>query len=491
MLLPRVFAASLLVSVAACGDDGTGPGGGGGASATTGTAAPSSVATAGTSATEASSSSASSVASSTTTASGQGGGIVPCEAGTADCNGEPSDGCEIDTTSDPSHCGGCDEVCGIVPDASPSCVDSTCVPSCFSGSGDCNGEYDDGCEVLLNTITDCGDCGIACPAGGPNAAPVCTPNGCAIACDAGFDDCDSGAAGCETPVDDDPSNCGSCGFDCGADPCDAGACVPLVLASHGLWTPDDLAVDGAHVFYTLEFLNEVRSVPVGGGPSMLVATASLPESIAVDGTSAYWTEPTAIKKVAKTGGAPVTLVSGLNNPYGIALDENNVYFTVDGDVRRVPKEGGAVTVLAQNQGFVVPMKLAIDATHLYWPDFDAMQVMKLPLAGGAPVVLATAPEKVSTVALHGDTAFFSSSDTIYSVPVSGGAPTVLASGFFVLLSIASDGARVYLGQPAELSRLPAAGGVVETLAPIQAWSMVIDGAYLYWVGGGQVLRSSL
>src|SRR5256886_10278521 len=30
-----------------------------------------------------------------------------CDAGFADCNNLPQDGCEIDTTSDPKNCGGC------------------------------------------------------------------------------------------------------------------------------------------------------------------------------------------------------------------------------------------------------------------------------------------------------------------------------------------------------------------------------------------------
>ncbi len=45
-----------------------------------------------------------------------------CAAGTANCSGDPADGCNIDTTSDPKHCGNCVNSCG-----DGQCVDSTCV----------------------------------------------------------------------------------------------------------------------------------------------------------------------------------------------------------------------------------------------------------------------------------------------------------------------------------------------------------------------------
>lgn len=39
--------------------------------------------------------------------------VTACAEGFADCNGEPSDGCEIDTRRDLTHCGACDNYCGV------------------------------------------------------------------------------------------------------------------------------------------------------------------------------------------------------------------------------------------------------------------------------------------------------------------------------------------------------------------------------------------
>lgn len=53
--------------------------------------------------------------------------VDTCIAPFADCNGDPTDGCEADTTIDPMHCGGCPTACGP-PDRV--CCDSVCAREC-------------------------------------------------------------------------------------------------------------------------------------------------------------------------------------------------------------------------------------------------------------------------------------------------------------------------------------------------------------------------
>jgi len=51
--------------------------------------------------------------------------IVACKAGWANCNGSQFDGCEIDTKSDPTNCGGCGITCDLV--LGQACVAGKCV----------------------------------------------------------------------------------------------------------------------------------------------------------------------------------------------------------------------------------------------------------------------------------------------------------------------------------------------------------------------------
>jgi hypothetical protein len=56
-------------------------------------------------------------------------------------------------------------------------------------------------------------------------------------------------------------------------------------------------------------------------------------------------------------------------------------------VLRAPLEGGAPTVLADNQSGV--LSLAVDARNVYWPSMSSGQVLGTPRAGGVePLVIA-------------------------------------------------------------------------------------------------------
>ena len=91
-----------------------------------------------------------------------------CDPGTANCDGDPSNGCEVDTNSSMAHCGGCDRRChteghdALTAECSAGRCELTCRQDLF-GDQDCDGDPDNGCET--RTLTDdenCGQCGRAC-----------------------------------------------------------------------------------------------------------------------------------------------------------------------------------------------------------------------------------------------------------------------------------------------------------------------------------------
>lgn len=126
-------------------------------------------------------------------------GVLVCPAGFADCNGDSRDGCEtaIDTTV---HCGGCATACGTVANGTAACVSGKCTVKCAASFGDCDGKYDNGCETALDTPSHCGSCTNACAAVA-NGSPTCTGGTCTVKCTAPYQDCDGKYDnGCEIPV---------------------------------------------------------------------------------------------------------------------------------------------------------------------------------------------------------------------------------------------------------------------------------------------------
>jgi len=88
--------------------------------------------------------------------------IVSCNSGWGNCDGNNINGCETSLTTT-SNCGSCGTVCNVA-NANEACSSGTCaISSCISPYSNCDGQYTNGCEVNLNTnVNNCGTCGKAC-----------------------------------------------------------------------------------------------------------------------------------------------------------------------------------------------------------------------------------------------------------------------------------------------------------------------------------------
>lgn len=121
-----------------------------------------------------------------------------------DCSGTPAKplGCGnvcVDPRTDVTHCGGCDHACDDPPNGDAACVDSVCVVGdCIDGYADCNDDPTDGCEepLVCGPGTPLPDCDAAC------AGMTCVP--VAETCNLQDDDCDTecdeGGIGCRVGV---------------------------------------------------------------------------------------------------------------------------------------------------------------------------------------------------------------------------------------------------------------------------------------------------
>jgi hypothetical protein len=129
-----------------------------------------------------------------------------------------------------SHCGACNNACPSPANAIAGCTAGTCgIAACNGGFANCNNNPADGCEVNTSTsVNHCGACGNTCFT--VNGTPACSNGQCFVAaCNAGFANCNGNAAdGCETNTNSDVNHCGACNNACGVGKaCVNSTCVTL------------------------------------------------------------------------------------------------------------------------------------------------------------------------------------------------------------------------------------------------------------------------
>lgn len=156
--------------------------------------------------------------------------VDKCNDGAADCNGNPLDGCEVDTAGDLFNCGGCGHDCSQLPNVpgNVACAQGVCSfdgGACTPGFAICSTNPNDGCGTSISGPDNCGGCGIQCPAG----TPLCSVNlgpGAPFTCTSG---CAAGLSLCGTSCvdeDTDPQHCGSCSTACPAVSGGTAICTP-------------------------------------------------------------------------------------------------------------------------------------------------------------------------------------------------------------------------------------------------------------------------
>jgi hypothetical protein len=156
--------------------------------------------------------------------------VEPCTGTLADCDGRPGNGCETDTAIDVEHCGRCDLPCADADNAQPACSAGACGIACDGWFADCDAAVANGCEVDTTADPDhCGGCGLPCP-GAPNATPTCELATCGFVCNVLQGDCDAQPGnGCEASLAVSNAHCGSCNQACPPGPnmtgnCSGGSC---------------------------------------------------------------------------------------------------------------------------------------------------------------------------------------------------------------------------------------------------------------------------
>jgi hypothetical protein len=108
-----------------------------------------------------------------------------------------------------------------------------------------------------------------------------------------------------------------------------GGGAPRVVVSDACGANALLAVAGANVYFAYPGGPGIMSVPVAGGPTMLVTPAPTGvNAFAVDATRAYWLDATgSVYSAPLVGGCPTALVSRSGSGYFLAVDGTSLYWT--------------------------------------------------------------------------------------------------------------------------------------------------------------------
>jgi hypothetical protein len=187
----------------------------------------------------------------------------------------------------------------------------------------------------------------------------------------------------------------------------------------------------------------------------------------------------------------------------LTLDAANLYWTVfgstTGQVLKMPITGGTPVVLANN--VAGPRAIAFDAVYVYWSATSGNSIWRGPINSPLMgVAVATGYNAPQGLFVNGSYLYWldSGDGKAWRSTPSGATPTQLASG--VGRHIAVDASYVYTGDPGNtqslVQRFPLAGGAATTLctAPQGLDGMAIDGTSVYFSIGqvpGQVMKVPL
>jgi hypothetical protein len=265
----------------------------------------------------------------------------------------------------------------------------------------------------------------------------------------------------------------------------------------------DLLVAGPAALYVAHGADGTIEAHVKTGEPRLVARIGAPvQGMTLVGDTLLLTTGRSMQRLAVTGGSPAIVTDRLTRPHAIASDGRWV-FVVDVDagstgllrastVVRVPVAGGDPVVLGRYQGEVTNVALGGDSA--YWADRLEGTIVSVPKSGGEPRALASDRGLPGQVVVAGDTVAWveKRSESLWAMPRTGGTPRQLAQDFAGFARVVvRGGAIVWVGEsPVDaefhLLSVPVAGGEVSAAGPAAGSidALASDGTKLFWLREG-------
>jgi len=207
---------------------------------------------------------------------------------------------------------------------------------------------------------------------------------------------------------------------------------------------------------------------------------------------------------------PTVLASGGSVQGAIAVDATNVYWADwDDGPKKVSLNGGSVVTLVSGSTSAAKA-LAVDATSVYWTAYYG-EVNKVPITGGAVVTLASGQDSPLGIAVDATSVYWTNGDPngssrplVLKVPLGGGIVSTLVTQSNTekdAEEITVDATSVYwIDHFANaIKKVPLNGGPVTTISTsVQSISVgdltggiTVDATNVYWTDDNAVMKAPL
>ena len=318
--------------------------------------------------------------------------------------------------------------------------------------------------------------------------------------------------GCGSSVDDQQTSGGASssgsGGSAGGGPVSSGPAVLFEVGDTGL-NPWDLAVDADNVYVTDARgpdIGVVLAIPLDGSHANVLASGlNSPDGITVFGSDLFAMSSAGLLKIPTKGGPAVVLDPGSSaGSSTLVFNDKHVYwtsYTSPGQVARIAPDGSDLLVYPSMDSY--PSGIAVGGGNVYWASFGAYNIQSAPVAGGSSSVFVADSGTVRKAVVADDSFLYYVNESpgggdgswVMKVPLAGGAPVELAHlkepHAWMGTELVVDGANLYFNaigadfDDCPIVRVPIAGGAPEIM-PVPkelgcAGALAQDAANLYFV----------
>jgi hypothetical protein len=303
--------------------------------------------------------------------------------------------------------------------------------------------------------------------------------------------------------------------------------IAVALAA-GQRHPASIGLTRTHVFWTTagsegQADGAVKGSPKGGGtPIRIAEKQAYPAAIAVDGSAdwpprLFWINEginegqSAVSTARADGKDLFTLAPTINATQALTLFQGQLFWsTTNGQVRSALAEGAeSFSVIAQGQ--MDPVRIAVDATGVYWTErADAGTVRKAVKGGDPDATLKLAWDQARPIAVavspthvywlnQGTPASNYTDGAVMRVvktgasPATGDQPAIIAASEKAPYAIAIDEERVYWTSLLDgtIWAAPLAGGgkpIILAEGQSNPVAIAVDDENIYWANAGTAAR---